>query len=249
MKKNILALLLLMAIGPCFSQSIYNVDCRKIKIYTTDKAAKFIPTQWKGKPIGAKCKELQPPLQEQSISIIIKELNKYPKKLLKKNLKKILIFDSLSFFNKAYGGTYNNKYIFMTNHFYSDQDLAMIFHHEFSSILLKRNLKDFNLNGWKNTLPTIFEYKSKGLDALGTKDASYEFNDSLNTLGFLNAYSLYNFEEDFNSFAQYLWSGDKIFWAKVDQYPALKRKLNLLIQFYQNLDPCLNEGFFRKITN
>ena len=80
-----------------------------------------------------------------------------------------------------------------------------------------------------------------------TPDANLNFVDSLNILGFLNPYSQYHLEEDFNSFAQHIWSGDPEFWQRLEVYPALQSKLELVIAFYQKLAPELNEEFFREL--
>ncbi|MDZ7741750.1 MAG: hypothetical protein U5Q03_08390 [Bacteroidota bacterium] len=246
MKKIYLISVFLLLVSAGFSQAKIKRGCHSIRVFRQTENGDIFPRQWQQMPVNAYSSILPDSLAEKNLNILSDELDKYPLTLFRK-LKRVYVFDSLAFFNKAFGGTYFKRNIYYTDRGFTENDIARKIHHEFSSILLKRYWHKFDQKEWKKLLPAAFQYKSKGVDALMTSDANLNFIDSLNAAGFLNPYSLYHLEEDFNSFAQHLWSGDPGFWQRIDHYPALRAKLEQVIAFYCKLSPELNEAFFRKL--
>jgi hypothetical protein len=71
--------------------------------------------------------------------------------------------------------------------------------------------------------------------------------DELHEEGFLHEYGKASLEEDFNSFAGRLFSGDAGLWRAIEKYPRVKAKADLAIAFYTRLDPSLTTEFFQSL--
>ena len=111
-----------------------------------------------------------------------------------------------------------------------------------------RNYAPFSFETkWKKISPELLNCKS----TTAIKDGyfSLEQNAYLLNKGYLAAYSLSNWENDFNMYAEYIFSGDPQFWNLVDDYPLIKEKTKLVIDFYQQLHPVFTENYFRLLEN
>lgn len=68
-------------------------------------------------------------------------------------------------------------------------------------------------------------------------------------LGFLHLYGTASPEEDFNSYAAALLSGDRDLWAAAANHLAVLRKVKLTIGFYERVDPGFDSSLFRKLAH
>lgn len=68
--------------------------------------------------------------------------------------------------------------------------------------------------------------------------------------GYLAPYSLSNWENDFNMYAENIFCGGKDFWELLDKYPKALEKARLVIQFYkEKVWGGYSETFFRGLAN
>jgi len=172
-------------------------------------------------------------------------VSKYPKNLIQKEIRNIYLVGDLRFCGVYFTGTISNNTLYIASK--ANKDIQRTFHHEFSSILL-RNYAPFSFETkWKKISPELLNCKST--TAIKNGYFSLEHNATLLNKGYLSAYSLSNWENDFNMYAEYIFSGDQHFWNLVDDYPLIKKKTKLVIDFYQQVDPVFTENYFRLLEN
>ncbi|KRQ87890.1 Bacterial Ig-like domain (group 4) [Caloramator mitchellensis] len=183
--------------------------------------------------------------------IFSSEINKYPKSLLSENLDSIIFTKSLIYREVPIGGTFDSMNIYIADDNYLDADVKQVFHHEFNHILFNNYKYLFNEIEWTNCNPNDFKYGNGGLEFLketikqGKKD--YDFDDELVKDGFINPYSQSGIEEDIAIIAQYLFTNNKRFWELINNNDRLKKKVSLLIDFYNKIDPIFKEEYFKNL--
>ena len=217
-------------------------------IFTAD--INIFPSSWYDSPIDAKAESLAAGEIERSKKIIITALDKYPTRLLKYNLKNVYVLKSMNFYGVNYGGTNSSDNVYVVNDGavmgYTDILIEKIFHHEFSSVL-KYNYS-FDETAWRQVNPEGFVYFDEatgGAGAIKAGRASQEFDPSEHEIGFLYEYAESTAENDFNSFAENIFMGDKNFFNTVESYGKLEMKLDLIVQFYNSLDPIFTIEYFK----
>ena len=221
-------------------------------VYTADEDT--FPAEWYSAEINAKAESLSEGEIERSERIILIALNKYPLEVLKDNLKGVYILKSMNFFGADYGGTNSQDCVYVANDGedmgYTDIIIEQEFHHEFSSILLFNNRYIFNESGWRQINPAGFEYFDEvtgGAGAIKEGKASQEFDPESHKRGFLYEYAESTLENDFNSFAENIFMGDESFFDTVEGYEKLEMKLDLIVEFYNALDPTFTIEYFKEI--
>lgn len=209
-----------------------------------------IPVQWRKEPV----KGLVNPIGVNELSPIFKKLEsglrKYPENILKENLESIQLVRHLIFFEKYYPGTYSHNRIWLAkynlNKPWTPEFLESVMHREISSILLNNYPRYFNQYEWECLLPEGMEWQN-----------TEHFNpDSLNLSiepewldqGFLNAWAASSVENDFNAISARLFSGEREFWNLVNEYPILRKKVLLSLQFYHSLDNKFTESYFKSLV-
>jgi hypothetical protein len=220
-------------------------------IFNTSES--IFPESWYDSPSNAKIKTIKSEEDiKRSLMIIKKALGKYPIEVLKTNLKKVYILYDISFYNVGYGGTYWEDNVYITNqeksNGYDDIFVEQLFHAEFSSILYLNYKQYFNKNAWKTANAPDAEYGDGGYEAIKNGSDSEDFNEEVNKLGFLTQYGMSDMENDFNSFAKNIFSSDPGFWELFAKYKRLNKKLNLIINFYNSIDPQFTIEYFRKVS-
>ena len=176
-------------------------------------------------------------------------LEKYPSSLVSKYLEKIYVVNKLNFYDVAYGGTNSSSNIYLSFNFYTPKDLEEIFHAEFSSILLRQNQSLINYQSWKDNNPKGFKYSGNPTSFIKDKK-SYTINDEeLYNSGFINEYATTTFENDFNNISRILFCNDKRFWEDLagKRFSGLNNKINIVIDFYSQLNRVFNLEYFRKL--
>lgn len=214
----------------------------------------IFPTSWQGSPISADGQPIAIAEIGRSKTIMVKALGKYPMAALSKDLKAVYFLKSMTFYDVGYGGTNSTDALYLTNNGsaqgYTDLYLEQTFHHEYSSILYRNHPSWINEKNWTNTNITGFNYNDpeNGVGAIRKNQSSQDLDTVLCRKGFLTQYSLSGLENDINTFAQNLFSPSPGFWQLVDQYPRINKKLKLLVEFYNRIDPVFTEDYFRKLN-
>jgi hypothetical protein len=215
----------------------------------------IFPSSWKSSPISAAGKPIATDEIARSKSIMARALAKYPVNALIKDLRVVYFVKSMTFYDVGYGGTNATDALYLSNNGssqgYTDLYLEQTFHHEYSSILYRNHPSWFNEKGWLAANNPGFDYNDpeNGVGAIRKNQSSQDLDTALCNKGFLTQYSLSGIENDLNTFAQNLFSPSPGFWKIVDEYPRIARKLKLLIEFYNRLDPLFTEKYFRKLSS
>jgi len=172
-------------------------------------------------------------------------VSKYPQNLIQKKIRNIYLVGDLRFSGVYFTGTISNNVLYIASK--ANKDIQRTFHHEFSSILLRNYAPTAFETKWKKISPELLNCKS----TTAIKDGyfSLEHNASLLNKGYLSAYSLSNWENDFNMYAENIFSGDPHFWKLVNDYPVIKVKAKLVMDFYQQVHPLFTENYFRLLEN
>ncbi len=217
-----------------------------------DAEPRMFPANWYCKRINADAVSLPRENRTEAMDILNKAIAKYPEDVLFVYLRKVYVLKSLSFFGVPYGGTNTKDVVYITydnsNPERTFEYVEGVFHHEFSSVLLRKFNKQFDKKLWSGTNSPDFEYGKGGVEAIKKGEASLDYDYSLLSLGFLNKYSQSAFEEDVNVFAQNLFCGGEQFWFIVDTFDKIREKATLIIDFYHLIDPQFTEEYFRALA-
>jgi hypothetical protein len=161
----------------------------------------------------------------------------------------------MKFYDVGYGGTNSTDALYLANNGssqgYTDLYLEQTFHHEFSSILYRNHPAVFRESEWLRTNSPGFAYTDpeNGVGAIRDNRSSQDFDTVLCKQGLLTQYASSGIENDLNTIAQNLFSPSPGFWDIVDRYPRIRRKVRLLIGFYNRLHPIFTVTYFRKFTH
>jgi len=263
MKKIILLLILYLVSSPAFLNAQYKseivknskgdyYDKRTGVIIVFENESDMFPKSWKGGKINGTSEDLNKDEIERSIKILNKTFAKYPTQVLKNNLEKVYVLGSLSFYGVGYGGTNSSTRVYLTNkgaaYGYTNNYVEKLFHAEFSSILMRNYPQFLDEKTWININTKGFVYGGSGVEAIREGKSSESFAEELHKEGFLNQYAQSTLENDFNSFAKNIFRGGKKFWELANKHDKLWGKLQLILYFYQALDPAFDEAFFQKVS-
>ncbi|PCJ54968.1 MAG: hypothetical protein COA79_21360 [Planctomycetota bacterium] len=217
-------------------------------IISWEATPEIFPKHWLEDPFNGIATPIAEDQVQDAIDIIVNGLNKYPKTILQDNLVKVYVTETLSFYDLNYGGTLESvtKRIYITKKGNSKTD-ERLFHHEFSSILSKYYPNLLDEITWDSTNPEDFNYGTGGVDAIKNGNVGQRFWEIHLVNGFLGLYSTSSMVNDFNLYAEYLFSGNEEFWFYVDNYEKVGIKARLTIDFYNSIDPMFTEEYFRSI--
>ncbi len=213
----------------------------------------IFPQSWQGGSINAAGQQIDRKEIPRSKSIIAKALSKYPGSILSSNLKAVYFLKEMMFYDVGFGGTNSSDAVYITNEGlslgYTDRFVEQSFHHEFSSILFRTHPSFIDTSAWKdaNVAGFIYNDPEDGVGAIRNKQSSQLLNTLFCGKGLLTQYSASSLENDVNTFAQNLFSPEKDFWNYVDRFRGIKKKADLLINFYNRLNSAFTETYFRKM--
>jgi hypothetical protein len=212
----------------------------------------MFPSKWLEPPINVKVKPLSANEFKRSRRIILDALEKYPEEVVRDNLKEVYALKYLEFYDIEAGGTNSRNQVYVISKGlragYTADWIEKVFHAEFSSILLRNYSERFGRKQWKEINGMSFNYGRGGVDAIGSKKAQKKLDSSLNNKGFLHEYARSSLENDFNSFAEYMFLGQKSFWELISSYPKLEKKRDQFIEFYKRIHPSFTHHFFKNLS-
>jgi hypothetical protein len=173
---------------------------------------------------------------------------KYPVKVIREYLKAICFAKEINEDGFTYAGSYDvfRKIIYLANDGSQDNDYSIgAFHHEFSSLLLNR--RGLLLNSWIDQNPKDFDYLYKTYGNFKNLQNFIEIKVDGSSedykKGFLSTYSQTNFENDFNEYARLIFTHPQKFKKIMNQYPRVRGKFLLFLEFYHKIDPIFTEEY------
>jgi len=209
----------------------------------------IFPAQWSARKVNPDIRPVLPEEVTRLEDLLSQALLKYPAKVLDDNLTKVFVLKSMTFYGLPYGGTNYGHSVYLSddtdNPYFTDQYIEMVFHHEFSSILMRYHPAYFDRAKWISLNPPAFRYGKGGAEAILNGQSSMEIDPELAEKGFLSKYSTASLEEDVNVFAQNLFTGGREFWRLVDLNDIIGEKTRMLILFYHRINPAFTESYFR----
>lgn len=179
--------------------------------------------------------EVEELLLQDTSKVFASFLRSYEKKFIKSKLEKIYIFSNIKYRGSRVAGLSNGQEIWISIKeyaiiFYTHIHLLETLHHEFSSNIY-RNYPQRHL--WS-------ELSDYGDDDILLNKCLNDINFSTSTSpkllsqGFLINYSKTNEENDFNVFAEYLFTKNELLLEAKKTYPKINLKLEMLKRFYRN---------------
>jgi len=233
------------------AQENYTDPGSGVKILFPENTGIF-PHQWTGKKVSPSIQPLPPEESIRLEDLLTFAFSKYPRSVLNANLHKVYVVKSMTFYGLRYGGTNYQHTVYLTddtdNPWFSDEYIEQVFHHEFSSILLRGFRDYFDKSKWLALNPPSFRYGKGGADAIQQGVASMTLDPETIKQGFLSQYSTASIEEDINVFAQNLFAGDREFWRVFELNETIREKTRILISFYHRINPAFTESYFRSFT-
>lgn len=176
------------------------------------------------------------------------EIAKYPKAVRSRMLESVWIAESLKRSGLSVGGTvaWSSPRVVLKG---ADRDWAFRygFHHEMGHRLRIFLNKKFPEDAWRALLPRNFRYTQNYDEALSAPEAYGGFFSEENlSQGFLRNYSRVSFDEDWADWNAALFMGGPQFWRAYDSHALVRAKVSLLISVYKQLDPAMDEMYFRR---
>ncbi|MHB8280721.1 MAG: putative zinc-binding metallopeptidase [Candidatus Humimicrobiaceae bacterium] len=188
---------------------------------------------------------------QSSVKKIIKEaLEIYPLGFVPQHLKKLFIIgNEIKIENENATALAIDKTVFLTNGGNNNEIVYLIgFHHEFNHVLQDtyKELFDSYYEDWQSNNPEGFEYY--GYERY--KDEYYNKEEWLKMYkdGFISSYSMVSYNEDLAEIASRAFANDPIFWKSIKNYPRIRQKFELMVDFYNKIDPSITLEYFEKIS-
>ena len=210
-----------------------------IKIY--DGRSKIFPPDWLKGKINATATAPDSSKIGMDTTIINTAMDKYPAGMIKKELMHVYLVGKLQFSGEIFFGTNSRWDVYIASD--NNNVVEKTFHHEFSSILLRRYSAFRFEDKWKKLSPGSLNTTSS--KALKKGYNSPGFEPELLEIGYLDLYSLSNWENDFNMYAENIFAGDPAFWKIADTYSIVKEKMKLAVELYTKVNPIFTESYFR----
>ncbi len=216
--------------------------------FFSDLFSPFIPA---GPARDSKVKPIRHRLLARYPHILQKAFEKYPTYMVKKYLKAVYFAEEIDENGFQYGGSYDpfRRIVYLVNNGRQTDDLAeSFFHHEFSSLLLKSH--SFFLNPWEAFNPQGFKYlyeiygNFKSLPSsivIQGKGTDEDYKE-----GFVADYGRTEFENDFNEYSAMIFTHPEKFKKIMNQYPRVRGKFLVWLEFYQKIDPVFTEAYLLK---
>jgi hypothetical protein len=179
-------------------------------------------------------------------ALLQKALEKYPVQVIKNHLNAIYFAREINDDGFIYGGSYDpfRRIIYLVDSGGQSNDLAeRVFHHEFSSLLLKRH--SFWVDPWTDHHPKDFRYFHELYDSWAAMKKAREAIPDYDCYvkGILTNYGLTNFENDFNEYSAMIFTYPQKFKKIMNQYPRVRGKFLVWLEYYQKIDPIFTEAY------
>lgn len=186
-----------------------------------------------------------------SFKWVYNSLKKYPPDILLANIHNIYLLDELTVRGSKSDGTYDTakKSIYIRNTFQINglnhqkiYYLTSTLNHEISSILMQKY--HFKNELWRQAMGPHFLYENdkdptyEWMFVHGYIDSSeYSDKESLLQRGLLRQYAETGLENDFNTYAELIFTDPARMKHLIHNYPVIAKKYQVFKQFYLSIDP------------
>lgn len=199
-----------------------------------------------GPPRNSKVKPIRHRVLMEYPEILQKAFDKYPDKVIKHYLNSIYFAKEIDDGDLKYGGTYDpfRRIIYLVDNDTGNVVQAIhTFHHEFSSLLISAH--SFFLNPWTDNHPKDFKYLEDIYDTWDAmREARKRFTENYcYERGIITNYGLTSFSNDFSEYSAMIFTYPEKFKKIMDQYPRVRGKFLVWLEFYQKIDPIFTEEY------
>jgi hypothetical protein len=208
-----------------------------------------------GLPAGPSRDSIVQPIRHRVLAsyprLLLDALKKYPVDVIKQHLNAIHFAKDINQHGLRYSGSVDpyRRIIYLVDDGWKDDRQAMkTFHHEFSSLLLYQN--SLLLNPWLKQNPQNFEYLVKKVKSWDEINITGKGAQIVYEKGFVSDYGQVSFENDFNEYSAMIFTYPKKFKQIMEQYPRIRGKFLVWLEFYKSIDPIFTEEYlFSKSLN
>ncbi len=190
--------------------------------------------------------EMRPQVSQVSpaaVGWLTEQIGLYPPGFLHKHIKDIYLFGRIQVWGFDYGATYDRsgKIYQAFDAELNQSQTSANFHAEISSVLYHKFHNLVSKVGLK------YEDRPFTEQDVHRTNFSTEPDATLAAKGYLNHYAMSSAEEDFNSIAGALFSGDDTAWTFAKTYSAFRTKFRKVTEFYGLIDSRFTPGFFPRL--
>jgi len=209
----------------------------------------FLAPEWRRPPVNGRVTEIGRLELSRYARLLREVLAQYPEKVLRQNLNAVYLSGSLELYGQQYGGTSIGRSIYLTSsgreEGFDDLYMEQLFHHEFSSILMR----DYRLpvDEWLAANPPDFQYSTRIQEILHAiaNNRETEGSEELYRQGMLTRYSTSTVENDVNVYAETVFTDPVRMKELTAEYPTVRKKYLLLKAFYLSIDRSFARVFDR----
>ena len=196
----------------------------------------FFPTNWLSPSLALAASEIEVSEVTRLLPTIQQFLDTHPVSVVGTELEHIYLLKELSFRGKSYGGTHQDKSMYIISagleNRFDDEFMACRLHSEFSSILLEHH--SFPTDSWNQINPKGFTYSGSGFEMVDNPSC-YDSTDRSCSDGFLVNYCRSSLQNDFNMISSWLFTKKSDLDTHSQQYDRLRQKQAIAEQFYTSL--------------
>ena len=221
-------------------QAAYVSKAYGVTVYFEYSREAFFPEQWRKKPGLYYGEPVAARQRDRGAFLVEKFLDAYPSDIIEDNLSGVYLLGRIQAMGHEIAGTYYGKGIYaVVSPHVSDRNILSTLHHEFSSVLMRSHA--FPVREWLAANPRGWKYAG-GSRLMIEKGAAANSNlampsHSLLKKGFLTPYGQSSIEDDFNIYASWLFTRYEDLKQLADEYPGVRRKMNLAAGFFKTVSP------------
>ncbi|MBT8340984.1 MAG: hypothetical protein HKP58_01040 [Desulfatitalea sp.] len=199
-----------------------------------------------GPPRSSKIKPIYRRVLVRYPRILQKAFDKYPVDIIKRYLNAIYFAGEIDDGEAKYAGTLDpfRRIVYLVdNGYYDDEQAISTFHHEFCTMLLRSH--SFYVNPWTDNHPKDFKYLWEIYDAWEeVREARLSVTDEYcYERGIVTNYGLTTFSNDLSEYSSMIFTYPEKFKKIMNQYPRVRGKFLVWLEFYQKIDPIFTEAY------
>lgn len=172
-----------------------------------------------------------------TLNLVDEFFSPYPADLIRAEIRDLYFVDSLKINGKPAAGQAmvgRKKFLINCNSTPNRLETLKTFHHEFAHLVVGQNNRAFPLGQWLKANPPEWKYRH---DYWTSKRqiTSDQPNEKLLQDGFIREYGQESVEEDIATISEELFTNPEKVISLSKQYPALNKKVHLLVEFFSKL--------------